>query len=329
MPPSSKSKKPSPSEPATVSSWRLYLLMAWDGWIKSLVVPFLIMITVLAVVLIGVPEEWLGVALTGTALLIPLALIVRDLRRRTHFRRWRLILAVFLGLALVAAAGYPAVRPLLSQEHATRLVFESADDKATIPAQNSDDQWWLLEVNGHLPEENKVAETSYVLHLRNPRYHETVKGVLKRNWRRIRFGRRGHGKKLIAHERNVHRLTADLSQPSTLTLSQLNGRLEGPLEVLLRAEPANWLYLLWVDLPLLLLAGFWDAVEDDERRSVMSGRAAFMLIFGSVFADNWLPGIWLGPIGLALFAALIVAFPLGRLLPKILRPLAKALPLKA
>ncbi len=308
------------------SSFRLHLMMAWDSWLKSALFALAALLLVAAVGLGVFPKTWTGAASVSAIVLIPLGLMTADWRKRAGMSRVSLAALVGFGLILLAAALYPSILPILEGDAVGPFSLKEANDSVTIPPQKAGPAWWLMEVHGKMPKTDKPFSVSYALKLENSDFKEVVKGDLERSWRRVKVGRRTRGKSLASHELNVHRLTADLGKESTLSLQKLAGRLEAPLEVFLRPEPVMWSYLLAVDLPLILAVGFIDVLDEKRRRTKpMIRRASFMLIFGAVFADNWVPGVWIGPILLGLLVASAGSFMLGYAIPPVFRPIAEKL----
>ncbi len=307
-------------------SWKIHLMLAWENWLKMLVTGAILIGGTVAA-LWYIPEDGLGLLAVAVVSLIPIGLVVNDMRRKKTPSTKRAILLSILGVGLLLATLYPSLKSLLFEEQIGHFQFSSVDDSASapvvIPAQDKGDQWYLMEVHGKLQDTKESYEVSYALRLENEEFGQTLKGELKRSWSRFRVGRRSRGKRLVNHERDVHHLTADLGAPTTLSLRKLSGKLDGPLEVFLRPEPVMWSYLLQIDLPLLLLAGLLENPDTEEKRNLrLVKRSSFMLLFGAVFADNWMPGNWFGQVLLALIVALAGSVLLGYILPKLMQPLA-------
>jgi hypothetical protein len=313
-----------PENPAVPSDWKIRLGLAWDEWGKSLMIPVGFVVIAVLVSAGFVPDNVVGVVTVAIVLLGLAGVSFYNLVIVSGASTLRKALVAVLLVAAVIAAGYPASAPIVDTDDIAEVDLAVEGESVTLPALSAGERWWLMEVEGKLKPGDAPSTTGYTLAVRNERKKELVKGSFKRTWGKMRVGYKSRGKKLVEHTRNIHHITADLGLPTQLALTQIDGGLSGPLKIFLRPEPVMLSTILWVDLPLLFLAGLADVVDNERKKARLIGPMAFILTFGSVFADNWVPGVWFGPLALSIMAGSLAWLLTNLLVGRILKPLFRS-----
>ncbi len=318
--PSFAKEPPKPQLP----EWRVALWVAWDSWLKNLLFVALAIMAV-ALFLFGLIPPWILGSITVVAVLvIPTALIaIKLLRYKENSKARTMIWSVFL-LAVFAVAAYPPIATWLGNQQTRQLTFQAEGDKQELSGLDPSSPSWLFEVQGKLKQTDKPSSVSYSFSLHDKNRKQNIKGSLKRSWSKVRVGYKTKGKKLTDQNHKVHMLSANFGENSKLELTHLAGKMDGPLEVILRPEPVTWLYLLSLEVPLLFLGGILDESESDKKRGIqLTSQATFLMTFATIFADNWMPGVWFNAVMLAILCAVAASLILGFLVPRLMRPFAR------
>ncbi len=303
------------------SEWRIKLDMAWESWLKIVLV--LVLFGALIVMLYAkvLPDHVIGIPLVLGFLLLPGIMMIRYYFYNPWHSTVHKIVAIALLLGAMAVAALPISRAIWPADPILDVKME-LDDRLPIPPQADLCRGYELLVSGEIIESEGEVSGEYVFRVgRKP--SKKIKGEFSRTWEKTKDREKyPEGKKLVVTNEVVHDFVVDLKEDGNIRLKVKDETIVGPIKVLLRKHPVDLYFFLIFCLPLIILAGIWESLErGDLKRSSFSFLVTMIVIFGFLFGDYFYKGGWMGGLMFGLVGGALSGTVIGWSVPTVLRPL--------
>jgi len=258
----------------------------------------------------------------GVALLFPVLLFLNAVQ---HYTRTSFTIGAsgLLMMGILFGAGYPLWYTYFPDQ-VVHHSFVQEGEHVAIPAQNNERTGWVMEVHGSLLRGSNAYSAEYEFKIEPDSGIAPLTGSIERTWNRVRVGRKSMGRELTDVDRHRHTFEVSATISPQLVLHRLSGTLAGPLQVTLRAIPVTFNYLLVLIIPLILLLSVYDIYVEAYREVFnFTWLASSLLIFSYLFSHYYMEDAWFKPFLQVLVIAVLTAFGLGWLIPRLLRPLLR------